>query len=232
MKKTGRIPLLIIVVSGVVLVIAGFNYLPSASSPGKKAANIPAQQRQFCQLLVDAALKSGRLGDSIKYSNNELRNETVNAQIAQIEPKLWNDLYALIGPSGEFKDWRGGLRVVRNADPQLKGTFFVSLAYCNSRDLTSAELMTGNPSLYHGQAQIANTFIPANSPLAQQLASIDTSREVVASGKFVWEPQAQVEMEEKNHWPQHHFTSPRTQSKPSYGDANLLVSFTSVTQAP
>lgn len=230
MKK--RLLLYAIVTVAVVLAVAGFYYLPNGTAADGKTMNLPPQQKQFCQLLVDAVLKSGRLSDSIKYSNNDLRNDAVNAQIGQIEGKLWNDLYALIGPSGEFKDWRGGLRIVRNADPQLKGTFSVSLAYCNSRDLTSAELMTCNPSLYHGQAQIANTFIPANSPLAQQLGSIDTSRTVIASGKFVWEPVAQMEMEEKYHWMQHHFTSPRTQSKPNSGDANLLVSFTSVTQAP
>lgn len=231
-KRTKRIALLMMVV-GVVLAVAGFRYLPNGSSAtGGKTINMPAQQKQFCQLLINAARESQRLNDSIRYSNNDLRNDAVNAQIAKIEPKLWHDLYALIGPSGAFTNWRGGLRVVRNSEPQLKGTLFVSMGYCNSRELVTAELMTGNPSLYHGQAQIANTFIPANSPLAQQLASIDTNREVIASGKFVWEPQSQMEMEEKSQWMHHYFVSPRTQSNPSYGDANLLVSFTAITQAP
>lgn len=225
-------PVFVIVAVGVILAVAGFYYLPTRSSASSgKTMNMPAQQKQFCALLSHAILEDVRLRDSVKYSNNGLREEAVNAQIGQIEPKLWNDLYMLIGPSGEFKNWHGGLRVGRNNDSELKGTLFVSMSYCPAPVMT-AELMTGNPSLYLGQAQIANTFIPANSPLAQQLASIDTSREVIASGKFVWEPQSQMEMEEQYHWMHHYFVSPRTQSKPSFGDANLLVSFTSVTQAP
>jgi hypothetical protein len=46
-------------------------------------------------------------GPLLQNEKNPLRTETFRKQIDGIAGKLWNDEYPIIGPSGEFKAWRG-----------------------------------------------------------------------------------------------------------------------------
>jgi hypothetical protein len=118
----------------------------------------------------------------LQNEKNPPRTETFRKQIDGIAGKLWNDEYAIIGPSGEFKDWRGKPDRV-GADRLV----FWTSACPGGPDnvgLETGSLDFRNPT---GQGVTEQSpHIPLASPLGQTLAALDMSKAVIVSGKFIW----------------------------------------------
>ena len=113
---------------------------------------------------------------------NPIKKEAIQNELNEIDPKFWKVLYALMGPSGEFKDWRGKLGFRRRNDidgvrdfnpnrPVHPEQFTASVTVCEDRHIA-----TGSEA----------TFILAASPMGQTLASFDMTKDAIVSGAFIF----------------------------------------------
>ena len=160
----------------ILLTGCGDPQLNGQSARAAKGPSLVPQQRQFCQIILDGANEVGRLMDLRNDEHNPLKNEALEKQQYFAEDKLFDALYALIGPSGQFTDWRGEIGFDR---PNEKGEIFAALRITNACRFPMKTLYV---SLVTGKGDA----IPLASPLGQTLAALDVSKEVIASGTFVY----------------------------------------------
>jgi hypothetical protein len=139
---------------------------PAAPEAGKGIpAGAPEQQRKFCATL---------LSWNEEYSRRVKAPPTTAKHVPT--PDAASDqglaeLYAFIGPTGAFKGWRGHASILVNG-----GSARVDLQACYMRNEIAAEMV---------DVHLGGGGIPADSPLAKSLASINTAKDIVVSGVFL-----------------------------------------------
>jgi hypothetical protein len=169
--------------------------------------NLPALQSRFCAGFGPPNAEYHRLMEARDSERNPIKKETIQTQIDGIDLKFWNDQYALIGPSGEFKDWRGKLSFRRRGNVD------------RDKLLAFVDVCDDGHSIGTGSEE---SFILLASPMGQTLASFDVQKDAIVSGNFLWSKSGSP-------W---HFTQAVFGAGIGYRfNGPLLVRFTSVTQA-
>lgn len=131
-------------------------------------AGAPEQQRRFCYLLLHWNEEYSR---QVKAVADQPDRIAANALPAAASDKGLAELYAFVGPTGEFRGWRGHPYINANG-----GSAVVDLQVCNMRNKTEPAMV---------DVHINASGIPLDSPLAKLLASIKTAKDVVVSGVFL-----------------------------------------------
>jgi hypothetical protein len=208
---------------GLGLFLAGCESSPLNGQPSRAVAKGPtlvAQQQKFCQIVLDGANEYGRIVDQDRAEHNPLRSAALEKQEIVVEDKMWDALYAFVGPSGEFAGWRGRASVQH---PDRNGRIKVGF--------TSGCRFPIN-GLYFGMSTGESNAIPLASPLGQALATLDESKDVIVSGVFLWAPKG------GGGWPcgmqfsdRHHFLPIECVAIPSLGGSGVSMRLTSIAQA-
>jgi hypothetical protein len=200
-------------IAGVVALLAAGCGGPALNGQSKRAPSLPAQQQKFCDRFHAAYAEYGRLTDAAEKEFNPIRYEALKKQIDDIHAKVWNDQYAMIGPSGEFKDWRGNPGFERSGPDTL--IFFMNACPGIPGRVGLKTGLFGFPS--------SSTHILLASPVGQTLASLDMNRAAIVSGKFIWDATA------------HDHFMPAEDGMSIYWRATgltLMVRISSIAQAP
>ena len=191
-------------------------------------AGAPAVQQKFCEKIIAWIEEFARRDRAEANEPNPLKKEALQKQRAAKGPnEAWDDLYALIGPDGEFKDWRGRPDLRRADDGRLE--LVVRIGSLKEGGVY-VSLKTGRR--VYGRGGV-DTSIPPDGTLAQTLATLDVTKDVVVSGKFVWIPELRVgEGERPGVNDQSHFVGAHT----ALNVLNIrrpifMVRFTSIAQA-
>jgi hypothetical protein len=158
------------------------------------SASAPPQQQKFCQAILKWNEELARRSQALEKESNPIRKEQMQKQRsgAEYQDEEWKDLFALIGPSGEFTDWRGKVGLPRNLDEP--GRYALVFHVCSMlnpiiREMIEVGLGSGKVAWPAKGAQAAgtvDTFIPESSPLGQSLAALSVDKEVTISGTFIW----------------------------------------------
>lgn len=233
------------VVVALALVTAGCGgSTAEGQSPRGASANLPAQQRKFCDqynATVDGYDRTIRARDD---EQNPIRKEALQQQLAGIGDKFWDAEYAVIGAAGEFQNWRGRLSFDRRTTDERGmpvsgdevGLLSAVLGACEHRgQWDGVQLATGSvdmpPAPGKRTAMTVQTFIPLNSPLGQTLASLDVKRDSIVSGTFIWAVKGMRKPMNYVRESQHFVSGGELNSVLDYRSFSLLVRFTSIAQA-
>ncbi len=81
----------------------------SARGSGR-GPSLTAQVQKFCQIVSDGDKEVERLRAQGRQENNPLRHDALQRQEVLAEDKMFDALYAFVGPSGEFTGPSGSQR--------------------------------------------------------------------------------------------------------------------------
>jgi len=158
-----------------VLALTVARYAKSADPASEAGKGIPAgapeQQRKFCATVLSWNEEYSRRRKALEGEHDFNRAKALPTPEAASDQGL-ADLYALVGPAGTFRGWRGHAYIGVNG-----GSAVVDLQACSMRNEITAEMV---------DVHLNGGGIPANSPLAKSLASFKSAKEVVVSGVFVF----------------------------------------------
>jgi hypothetical protein len=208
----------------------------AAATPGIPAG-APPQQQKFCQTILKWNEEFARRNQALEKESNPIRKEQMQKQWNGAEDEAWDELFALVGPSGEFAGWRGKVYLPRNLDQP--GKYAVGFNVCTMRNGLAGEgidvgLGTAKvawPARNGHPAGSVDTLIPEGSPLGQSLGALNVDKEATASGNFIW---ATPDMQ-KCCWhgvnERFHFLPGLDQPYTAIRTPYLMVRFTSITQA-
>jgi hypothetical protein len=186
---------------------------------GAKAPGLVAQQQKFCQIIQDGSNESGRLAAQANAETNPFRQDALQAQGYAAENKMFDDLYALLGPSGAFEGWRGRVGFRR---PDDRGRINVGYSGCQ---------FTKN-GLYFSMSTGENNAIPLASPLGQAVAQLDPSKDVIISGAILLAPKGGGYWKfGMNYLDRHHFLPLEGEALPKLDQIGVSARFTSIAQA-
>jgi len=153
-----------------------------------------SQQARFCQILKNEPIERKRIEDedSAFHQRFPLKATDLEGRKRELLSKMANDLYAVIGPSGKFTDWRGSMKVFsgveetpeskRNHQPAKLGFAIAFTPDCFDQSDTVFSLQT-DKGVY------GSTNISSDSPLGKALQEMNPSQgKFTASGEFLWAP--------------------------------------------
>lgn len=173
------------------------SYVSANGTPIPKG--LPEQQALFCKLLQDEPIARQRLEDAASEisQRNPLNAPDVASQNDALFSKMFNDLRALVGPSGTFTGWRGRLAASdmierppfgRPSRVPDKTVFVLSfIPDCFGKDVVDrlGEIFTFTT----GMTPLEDANILPDSPLGQSLRQMDLSKpKYTVSGQFLWPP--------------------------------------------
>lgn len=150
------------------------------------------QQTRFCKIILNEPIEKKRIEteQAEAAQRNPLNPSDFEARKKAVYPKMFEDLYALVGPSGTFTNWRGQLtaRIDNSHGRPSKRVFVVSFVPdCPDANPNSTPVLTLSTAEVHGAA----THIDPDSTLGQSMRDLDFSsnRKFTVSGQFIWAPQ-------------------------------------------
>jgi hypothetical protein len=172
------------------------------SQPGRDGSTVMAsssdaltgedQQKRFCQILKNQSSERQRIEDAAATaaSRNPLNAPNVDDQKQALIVKTFNDLYALVGPSGNFTGWRGKLTTQINySDDRPPKQTFVVLFVPDCFDEATVRHLGDIFTLYTHRGPLEDTNVSPNSALGQAMRQMDLSKpKYTVSGQFVWAP--------------------------------------------
>jgi hypothetical protein len=206
------------------LFLAGCESSPlngQSSRAGAKGPALVAQQQKVCQIVLDGFKEEERFRQQANNEKNPIRADALQAQRHAADDKMFDALYAFLGPSGEFQGWRA--RVDDLGRPNAEGKIKVGF---ETRGPCNFPL-----PLYFGGSTGNSNAIPLASPLGQTLAQLDVSKEVVLSGVFLWAPKGGGYLNGARYSDKHHFMPPEGGGYPTLAQIGVSVRLTSITQA-
>lgn len=176
-------------------------FAPMTSSSASTAGALSGleQQARFCKLLQDEPIARQRLEDaaSAAIQRNPLNAPDVESQKKALISRMFNDLRALVGPSGTFTGWRGRFSAsdmlehppfVQYSTKQDKIVFVLSfMPDCFGTDAYGRPIDILTLSTYRGPLEDTNVL--PGSPLGQSLRQMDLSKpKYTVSGQFLSPP--------------------------------------------
>ena len=176
-------------------------FAPMTSSAASTAGALSGleQQARFCKLLQEEPIARQRLEDaaSAAIQRNPLNAPDVESQKKALISKMFNDLRALVGPSGTFTGWRGRFSAsdmlehppfVQYSTKQDKIVFVLSfIPDCFGTDAYGRPIDILTLSTYRGPLE--DTNILPDSPFGQSLRQMDLSKpKYTVSGQFLSPP--------------------------------------------
>ncbi len=172
---------------------ARFAPMTSSAASAEGALSGAEQQSRFCQILKNEPIARQKLESAAVQTTlrNPLNGTNVDAQKQALFSKMFDDLYALVGPSGTFTGWRGKfvrLAVDYSPNKPNKQIFVISfIPDCFGSDPYGRPLNILSLDTYRGPLE--ETHVVADSPLGQSLRQMDLSKpKYTVSGQFVWPP--------------------------------------------
>lgn len=152
------------------------------------------QQKTFCQLLLSEPNERSRMDQEIAEQNKRYPLKPIDIQQKRNElfKKLMEDLYTVVGPSGNFTGWKGMLNVqdtmeklpfnMPSKTPPKRAFVVEFVPDCFTESGAVFTLRTRN-------GPIEDTNIQPDSNIGKMLQEMDLSKNrFTVSGQFLWTP--------------------------------------------
>jgi hypothetical protein len=150
----------------------------------------PEQEQKFCDLIISEPIEAKRLEDEQTEKRNRFPLKQLDEEPGTLiaRKKIFDTLYSMIGPEGNFKGWRGSFNasLERPDNPLYHGPVkqFITATFIPDCLMQFQE----NPVAFHTSGfPPGGTGILLDSPLGQALQQMNfANAQFTVSGQFVW----------------------------------------------